>query len=184
MAGPAEPHASIRMVRAMMAHSDPIFFLGATDTKNRLDAGKHCRTWIEVDVPPAQASQYQSRVDIALVRIRQSFARAAQPRRAQTLSRGDTVAILHATQIRSASTDETMAVIPEELIDRVSLNPNTLPTEGEARDGAHALAEKNVSSAVAGLRATRTSRHQLAAQVLNCYRRCGTDVPLLGRAQG
>ena len=107
MAGPAEPHASIRMVRAMMAHSDPIFFLGATDTKNRLDAGKHCRTWIEVDVPPAQASQYQSRVDIALVRIRQSFARAAQPCSAQTLSHGDTVAIAcHADTFRFDRRDD------------------------------------------------------------------------------
>ena len=63
----SEPHASIRMMRAEMAHGEPIFFLGATDTKNRLDAGKHCRTWIEVDVPPVEALKYQSRVDIALV---------------------------------------------------------------------------------------------------------------------
>lgn len=63
-----EPHASIRMVRAAMGHAEPIFFLGATDTKNRLDAGKHCRTWIEVDVPPGEVLKYQGRVDIALVR--------------------------------------------------------------------------------------------------------------------
>ena len=65
--GGTEPHAYIRMVRAPMAHGEPIFFLGATDTKNRLDAGKHCRTWIEVDVPPAETLKYQSRVDIAMV---------------------------------------------------------------------------------------------------------------------
>ena len=38
-----------------------------------------------------------------------------------------------------------MAVIPEELIDRASLNPNMLPTEAEARDGAQAMSENNVS---------------------------------------
>ncbi len=65
--GEAQPHATIRMARAVMAHGERIFFLGATDTKSRLDAGKHCRTWIEVDVPPAEALKYQSRVDIALV---------------------------------------------------------------------------------------------------------------------
>ncbi len=38
-----------------------------------------------------------------------------------------------------------MAVIPEELIDRVSLNPNTLPTEAGARDGAQTMSESGVS---------------------------------------
>ena len=38
-----------------------------------------------------------------------------------------------------------MTVIPEELIDRASLDPNTLPTEAEARDGVQAMSEHNVS---------------------------------------
>lgn len=79
MEGGSEPHASIRMVRAEVAHGEPIFFLGATDTKNRLDAGKHCRTWIEVDVPPAEALKYQSRVDIALVSHAASHSRHHLP---------------------------------------------------------------------------------------------------------
>ena len=38
-----------------------------------------------------------------------------------------------------------MAVIPEELIDRVSLDPYTLPTEAEARGGVQIMSESNVS---------------------------------------
>ena len=53
--------------------------------------------------------------------------------------------LLFCLQIRSASRDETMAVIPEELIDRVSLNPNALPTEAEARNGAQTMSESGVS---------------------------------------
>ena len=153
------PSANVRMVRSVITDADPIFFLGATDTKNRLDAGKHCRTWIEVNVPPAEAALYLSRVDIALVSPLPPLPVGAGaagtgccacgrpcprlPQRAQG-SGPTTTRSLCVSQIRSASTDETMAVIPEELIDRVSLNPNALPTEAEARDGVQVLSEKSM----------------------------------------
>lgn len=73
-----------------------------------------------------------------------------------------------------------MAVIPEELIDRVSLHPNTLPTEAEARDGAQIVSENSVSE------------HFLAAYTAAMSFICnakadpprGTDVSILGCAKG
>jgi hypothetical protein len=75
-----------------------------------------------------------------------------------------------------------MTVIPEELIDRVSLDPNTLPTEAEARDGVQATSEHNVSEQPQTWMAIW---FELALQFAEPRARArGTDVSILGRAQG